>query len=72
VARQAVIAEGGPLSGDPNVTVEHTDRDWPADVVWRTGPGPEERHLYRFREMSVSSSGGRPVYEYVRTLAADE
>lgn len=70
------FAEGGPLGGRLNLTVERGERGhsggWPAEVVWTSGPGSEERHLYRFKLVSMGPSGGSPVYEFVRTLAADE
>jgi hypothetical protein len=71
------LAEGGPLGGDPNLVVDSLAEsgecgEWPCEQVWRTGPAADERHLYRFRTVAVSSSGGRPVYQYVRTLGDDE
>jgi hypothetical protein len=64
------IAEGGPFQGSLNVKVEcPPGGDWPRQVVWTTGPGPDQRHLYRFKTVSVSLFGGVPVYEFVKTLA---
>ena len=67
-----VMVEGGPLGGDPNVTVERSGDDWPAEAIFKSGPGSDERHLYRFKLVAVGAEGGLPVYEYVRTLEADE
>jgi hypothetical protein len=69
--RVQAFAEDGPLGGDPNLTVQEGDGKQQATVIWRTGPGPDERHLYRFKEMALTPTGV-PVYEFVRTLRKDE
>jgi hypothetical protein len=72
VALHQALAEDGPLAGDQSLTVEEPrGTGWPSQVVWRTGPGSNDRHLYRFKDVALTPSGV-PVYEYVRTLDSDE
>ena len=72
MALHQAFAEDGPLAGDQSLTVEEPrGTGWPSQVVWRTGPGSNERHLYRFKDVALMPSGV-PVYEYVRTLGPDE
>jgi hypothetical protein len=69
VATQPAIAEDGPLTGDPNLTVE--GENYPVEVVWQKPRGV--RHLYRFETVSQSGGGGGvPVYRFVRTLEENE
>jgi hypothetical protein len=73
MAEHRAFAEGGgPLDGHLGLTVERKGRDWPSEVVWTTGPGPDERHLYRFITVSEGTEGGVPVYRFDRTLEPDE
>ena len=66
------LAEDGPLAGDQSLKVEEPGAaGWPGLALWRTGPGPNERHLYRFKDVALTPSGV-PVYEFVRTLGPDE
>jgi hypothetical protein len=71
VALHQALAEDGPLAGDQSLKVEEPrGTGWPGQVLWRTGPSPNERHLYRFKDVTLTS--GVPVYEFVRTLGPDE
>jgi hypothetical protein len=67
------FAEDGPLAGDLNLTVDNHDAEgrWPSPVVWRTGPGPDERHVYVLGHISLTPTGV-PTYRHERTLRADE
>jgi hypothetical protein len=72
VALHQALAGDGPLAGDQSLKVEEPGGiGWPSQVLWRTGPGPNERHLYRFKDVALTPSGV-PVYEFVRTLDPDE
>jgi hypothetical protein len=70
VALHQALAEDGPLAGDQSLKVEEPrGAGWPSQALWRTGPN--ERHLYRFKDVALAPSGV-PVYEFVRTLDPDE
>jgi hypothetical protein len=72
MASHPAVAVDGPLAGDPNLTVEELEGgDWPPTRVWTTGPGADERHLYRFKDVALTPTGA-PAYEFVRTLNPDE
>jgi hypothetical protein len=72
VVLHQAFAEDGPLAGDQSLKVEEPGgTGWPSQVLWRTGPGPYERHLYRFKDVALTPSGV-PVYGFVRTLDPDE
>jgi hypothetical protein len=46
---------------------------WPSPVVWTTGPGPGERHVYVLSHMTLAGAiGGVPTYRFERTLGSDE
>lgn len=67
------IAEDGPLAGDPNLTVETGDDQWPHFAIWEDGG---RKHEYRLRhppeEHSLSASGAIPIYVFVRTIEPGE
>lgn len=67
------ITEGGPLGGDVNLRVDKIDGHWARTWTFRTGPGPEDRHVYKFVGVSGSRvTGGAPVYRFDRTLGPDD
>lgn len=71
--KHRALAEDGPAAEDQTLTVEVFEGGgWPRQVVWTTGrPEPDQRHLYRFKDMALTPAGF-PNYEFVRTLDTDE
>lgn len=69
------LLEDGPMAGDVNVRVSSLpDGGWPGLMVWRDGHRDIDRHLYEhYRDkVAISSAGGAPIYNYVRTLEQGE
>ena len=69
------LAEGGPLHGDPNLTVDDHDSEgrWPSPIVWRTGARKDGRHIYVLSHIANAGDVGfLPTYRFERTLGPSE
>lgn len=69
MAKHHAIAEDGPVGGKLDLTVENGD--WPKTVVWTTGLGADQRHVYRLHTVALAPHG-IPSYRFDRTLDPDE
>jgi hypothetical protein len=67
-----VWAEDGPAMGFDHAVDRGEGEDWPAEAVFTTGPGEDERHLYRFKIVATGPEGPKRIYSFVRTLAPGE